>query len=77
MRVKGLNQEDNFSRLVTMPDHTVAMGAVMDWIEERSGRDALTGVGHRVLRLPDVKENARHTSVWVLRRSAIFRCTLL
>ena len=49
LRVKGLNQADNFSRLVTAPDHTVAVGALMDWIEERSGRDALTAVGHRVV----------------------------
>jgi acetate kinase len=48
-RVKGLNQEDNFSRLVTAPDHTVAVSALMDWIEERSGREALTAVGHRVV----------------------------
>jgi hypothetical protein len=41
LRVKGLNQADNFSRLVTAPDHTVAVGVLMDWIEERSGRDAL------------------------------------
>ena len=49
LRVKGLNPSDNFSRLVTAPDHTVAVGALMDWIEERSGRDALTAVGHRVV----------------------------
>jgi acetate kinase len=47
--VKGLNQTDNFSRLVTAPDHTVAVGILMDWIEERSRRDALTAVGHRVV----------------------------
>jgi acetate kinase len=49
LRVKGLNKADNFSRLVTAPDHTVAVGALMDWIEKRSGRDALTAVGHRVV----------------------------
>src|SRR5665647_2157640 len=49
LRVKGLNQADNFSRLVTAPDHTVAVGALMDWVEERIGRDALTAVGHRVV----------------------------
>jgi len=27
----------------------VAVGTLMDWIEERSGRDALTAVGHRVV----------------------------
>jgi F-type H+-transporting ATPase subunit beta len=47
--VKGLEQADNFSRPVTAPDHTVAVGALMDWIEQRSGSDALTAVGHRVV----------------------------
>jgi acetate kinase len=49
LRVKGLNQADNFSRLVKAPDHTVAVGALMDWIEEHLGRVALTAVGHRVV----------------------------
>ena len=31
------------------PDHTAAVGILMDWIEQRSGRDALTAVGHRVV----------------------------
>jgi acetate kinase len=31
------------------PDHTVAVGVVMDWIEARSGRETLTAVGHRVV----------------------------
>ena len=49
LRVKGLDQADNFSRLMTAPDHTMAVVALMDWMEERSGRDALTAVGHRVV----------------------------
>ena len=49
LRVKGLDRADNFSRLVTAPDHTVAVGVLMDWIEERSGREALSAVGHRVV----------------------------
>ncbi len=49
LRVKGMNQADDFSRPVTAPDHTVAVGALMDWIEQRIGRDALTAVGHRVV----------------------------
>jgi acetate kinase len=49
LRVKSVDQPDNFSRLVTAPDHTAAVGVLMDWIEERSGRDALTAVGHRVV----------------------------
>ena len=48
-RGRGLNQADNFSRLVTAPDYTVAVGALMDWIEERTGHEALTAVGHRVV----------------------------
>jgi acetate kinase len=49
LRVKGLDQADNYSRLVTAPDHAAAVGALMDWIEELSRRDALTAVGHRVV----------------------------
>jgi acetate kinase len=49
LRVKGLDPTDNLSRPVTASDHTVAVGALMDWIEERSGRDALTAVGHRIV----------------------------
>jgi len=49
LRVKGLNDADNFSRPVAAPNHTVAVGALMDWIEERSGRDGLSAVGHRVV----------------------------
>src|SRR5271169_3131220 len=49
LRVKGLNQADNFSRSVTAPEHTGAVGILMDWIEERSGRDAVTAAGHRVV----------------------------
>ena len=49
MQVKGLDQADNFSRSVTAPNHTAAVGTLMDWIEERSGRDALAAVAHRVV----------------------------
>ena len=49
LRVKGVNPADNFSRSVTAPDHVVAAGALMDWIEERSRRETLTAVGHRVV----------------------------
>jgi len=49
LRVKGVNRADTFSRSVTAPDHTAALGALMDCIEERSGRDVLTAVGHRVV----------------------------
>jgi len=48
-RAKSSNQTDNFSRFVTAPDHSVAVGFLMDWIEERSGGDALIAVGHRMV----------------------------
>jgi acetate kinase len=44
--VKG---SENFSRPLAVPNHTVAVNVLMDWLEERSERDALTAVGHRVV----------------------------
>ncbi len=49
LRVKGLEPADNSSRLVTAPDHTAAVNVLMDWLEARIGREALTAVGHRVV----------------------------
>lgn len=49
LRVTGLDPMDTFLRPVTAPDHTVAVGLLMDWIEARGGPDALTAVGHRVV----------------------------
>src|SRR5579859_4238911 len=49
LRVTGANHADNVSRAVTAPDHTAAADVLMDWIEERSGRDTVTAVGHRVV----------------------------
>jgi len=49
LRVKGLDQADNLSGKVTAPDHTAAVGALMDWIQKRSGGDALTAIGHRIV----------------------------
>ena len=48
-RVKGSCEADNFLRSIKASDHTVAVGVLMDWIEQRCGRDALTAVGHRVV----------------------------
>ena len=49
LRVKGLNQADNFSRLVTAPDHTAAVNVLMDWLEESMGSGSIGAVGHRVV----------------------------
>ena len=45
LRVKGLNQADNFSRLVTAPDHTAAVNVLMDWLEESMGSGSLGSGG--------------------------------
>jgi acetate kinase len=49
LHVKGLSHADNISQLLTVPNHKVAVSVLIDWIEERSGHDALTAVGHRVV----------------------------
>ena len=43
--VKGVNKADNFTRSVTAANHTVAVGLLMDWIEERIRRGELTAIG--------------------------------
>ncbi len=47
--VKGLHKADNFSRPIIAPDHTAAVGVLMDWVVEQIGRGELTAVGHRVV----------------------------
>jgi acetate kinase len=49
LRVQGMDRADSVSRPVAAPDHAAAVAALMEWIEERSARDALTAVGHRVV----------------------------
>ena len=49
LRVKGVSPADNFAHAVTAPDHEVAVGALMDWIEGHTGHDSLIAVGHRVV----------------------------
>ena len=53
LRVKGLNRSDNFSRLVTAPDHTAAVNVLMDWIEERGRRGCAV---RRQYRHPDSEQ---------------------
>jgi acetate kinase len=47
--VKGSDSADSFSRAVAVPDHTAAAKRLMDWLEERTRREPLTAVGHRVV----------------------------
>jgi acetate kinase len=47
--VEGETEAENLERPVAAPDHTAAVGVVMDWVADRIGRGELTGVGHRVV----------------------------
>ena len=49
LQVKGPTETDNISRLVKAKDHAAAVGALMDWIDERGERDALAAIGHRIV----------------------------
>lgn len=49
LRVKGVNQQDNFSQGAKVPDHSAAVSVLMDWIEKRGDSEALTAVGHRIV----------------------------
>ncbi len=73
LRVKGVDHDDTFSRSVTAPDHTAAVGLLTDWIESRS--ETLTAVVHRVVHGgPKYSEPQRITSEMVeeLRRFSSF-----
>jgi acetate kinase len=48
-QVKGADPPDCFSRQLAAADHTVAVNTLMDWISERTKREPLTAVGHRVV----------------------------
>jgi acetate kinase len=49
LAVKGPNPKDNFSGPVKAADRAAAVGALMDWIGDHSGCEALAGVGHRMV----------------------------
>jgi len=75
LRVKGAEPAETFSRPVTAPDHPAAVEILMDWIEQRGGRDNLAAVGHRVVHGgPKYSEPRRITAEMVeeLRRLSPF-----
>jgi acetate kinase len=47
LEVKSANPQDTVLRSVEAPNHTAAVGVLMDWLAEHSG--ALAAVGHRVV----------------------------
>src|ERR1700692_1357067 len=44
--MKGLNEAENSSRLVTVPNHAAAVDVLMGGIEDRRELRSLAGVGH-------------------------------
>ena len=48
-RIKGKSHTESAPRLLSASNHTAAVDVLMDWIEERLGRQALAAVGHRVV----------------------------
>jgi len=73
--VKGLNQEDGFSRLLKTADHAAAIDTLVDWIGECSWLGALAAVGHRIVHGgPNYCEPQRITADMVkeLRRLSAF-----
>ena len=40
---------DSVTHAVTAPDHTVAVGVLLDWIEQRCLHDTLVAIGHRLV----------------------------
>jgi acetate kinase len=49
LKVKSRNPSDNVSKPVNAPDHVAAVDALMDWIKQDGGGEALTAIGHRVV----------------------------
>jgi acetate kinase len=48
-RTTGRDPADTCSRPMNAPDHLTVVSALLDWLEERSQRDTLTAVGHRIV----------------------------
>ena len=65
LRVKGANPADNFSRPVAAPDHAAAVGALMDWIEQRSGRRRIDrgGASRRAWRTELLQAATNHRGI--------------
>src|SRR5262249_37435274 len=48
-QIKGLEKSDNMSKSVAVSNHTIAVNLLMDWVQERIGKDSLAAVGHRIV----------------------------
>jgi acetate kinase len=68
--VKGMRRADNFTRPITAPNHTTAVGILMDWIEERIRHGELIAVGHRVVHGGSkYSEPQRITPEWLIAKT--------
>jgi len=47
--VQGTNRADALSHPVSAPDHTAAVGVLVDWVEGQIASGALAAIGHRVV----------------------------
>ncbi len=75
LHMKGPDPAENFSRMVTAPDHAAAVEVLMGSIEERDDHGAFAAVGHRVVHGgPNYNEPQRISSEMIaeLRRLSIF-----
>src|SRR5665213_3175646 len=49
LKVNALNNSDGFSKVLPTSDHTCAVTALIDWIDEHGVREGLAAIGHRVV----------------------------
>ncbi len=49
LHVKGLSTADNFSRVVMISDHSVAVSVLMDWLQKQRDSETISAVGHRIV----------------------------
>ncbi len=47
--VKGSNAAENFSRPLDAADHKAAVRVMMEWLQQRCGKESLAAVGHRIV----------------------------
>ncbi len=47
--VQAADGDESFSQSIPAKDHTVAVAALMDWIEKRGKSDNLIAIGHRIV----------------------------
>jgi len=49
IQISGESAAGNASKPISAPDYTAAVGVLMEWVDGRNARDAVTAVGHRIV----------------------------